>query len=193
MAERALECLHDYAIHLRERRRIKRDPDRVFSSSAMSAVDSWEKEKFQEWLSAGRITQDGFLRISQSPLSRHTLESMGRAFPELKGLDLWAALITSDGTSTEEEMAKDPAQNIREVVRQIVEHELNRILPAKISSILDGIMETIHDESPVPVEELSKCRVGRKHQVHRVRHPKTGELVSEAERASYLQSNPEAA
>lgn len=207
LKERALEGLHDYAIWLRERgdksdvlsrTRDERDeptvqwsPLKLNTSKRLEAIiDDWENEMIREWREAGRLTEDGVLRVTHEPLPPWTLQRIGRTFPGLKGFDRWAVLIAADGVFRGNEMAKDPHQNIREVIEEIVDLRQKKNLREELANIFDEVMTQVRADAPLKESERSTVRPGRKHQVHRVRHPKTNELVSREERDAYAAANP---
>lgn len=209
LSERAVNGLHDFAAHLRRefgdtsddrmRTRAERTPhvrpvsavEQARRDKVVLLTDLWEAAREREWRAAGRLTADGALRLTGAARPPWTLEAVERAFPELTGLDRWAVLIAADGTCKESDMTKDPTQNVREVFRDILKHELDHMLPQKLMTLLEGVRARQAEDTPVPLDRLSKVRVGQAHQVHRVRHPETGELVSEAERATWNEAHPE--
>lgn len=209
LAERAYDGLHDYAIYLRERgdksdwtartraeRAEKPRPPRPALVKRQATLELlttvWENERLRTWREEGRLTADGVLRVGQGALPRWTLTKVSRAFPELEGLDRWAVLIAADGVFRSDEMAKDPHQNIREVIEEIVDTRLKKVLREELAEIFGEVLVQVKANAPVQDEDRSTLRAGRKHQVHRVRHPVTKQLVSREERDAYLAAHPEA-
>lgn len=207
--EKAIEALHDYAIYLRDqgdfsdlnekqraakKSKENKPPSRAETEQqyrAQISVEVWENEKIRQWRECGRLTSDGTLKLVGEEYNRWSLKRIQRAFPELNKWDRWAALIIVDGVFTREEMAKDPHENIREVIEQIVEVQIKRHLSKEISSIFQEVLTRVQESAPIPFEELSSLRAGERKIVHRVRHPETGELVSQEEREEYLKKNPD--
>jgi hypothetical protein len=209
LAERALEGLHDYAIYLRERgdrsdvlarTRVEREvkpravrPEQLEKQAVLEAAAVvWENARLRDWRAAGRLTSDGRLRVDPGPAPRWTLTKIARSFPELTSWDRWAVLIVVDGIFRRDEMAKDPHQNIREVIEEIVDVRLTRVLREELAAIFGEVLVQVKADAPLKDGERSTLTKGRKHQVHRVRHPLTKKLVSKEERDAYLVAHPEA-
>lgn len=90
-------------------------------------------------------------------------------------------------------MSKDPHHNIREVIEQIVDIRLKHVLREEVSDIFEQVLTQVKDDAPIKDSERSTLSAGRKIQKHRVRHPKTKELVSQEEKDAYLAMNTTAA
>lgn len=209
VAERALDGLHDYAIWLRERgdrsdvlsrTREERTPKPKAECPRLilklkvleAAVVIWENDRLRAWRAAGRLTSDGTLRVDAGPAPRWTLAKIKRAFPELNRWDRWAALIAADGIFRRDEMAKDPHQNIREVIEEIVDLRLKRRVREDLADVFGEVLVQVKADAPLLPAERSPLRIGGRKQVHRVRHPETKKLVSKEERDAWLAAHPAA-
>lgn len=208
LAERAKAGLHDYAIWLRDRpsrgrgsgkstyptaaeasRKLDFAPSPV-SQDAERAADDWLRWRVDAWTAAGRLTADGTLRLD-GVRAPWTLAAVRAAFPELGRWDRWAVLILCAGECTEAEMTNDPKANIREVVQGIAEDAVRRLLRSELAAVFGEIRDEMRDETALDPKQSSILRPGKKHQVHRVRHPVTDALVSREEREKFYDLNPD--
>lgn len=145
--ERAKIGLHDYIIWLHDRGD-KSDQYRCHGHSSKSGVQirrkekiklfkfnnlkqsqsGWFKRKEIEWEQSGRIGMGGYLTTIENIVDDSwTIEKIGTSFPHLNEWDRLAILYIVDGKITESEMS-DMKDNIREVVDEIVEMKIARIL-----------------------------------------------------------------
>ena len=152
------------------------------SKAAVREAERWERERAHVWNRDGRLTADGRLRVSGNPW-RWTLDSVGRAFPDLRGLDRLAVLILLDGWVEEGWM--DAHTNIRAVIDEIVDIRVARIFGQVLTEIrssgaLSG--DLTGEDTPVPS--------GRRRRAKRVRDPKTGKLIPREELARQSEGKP---
>ncbi len=202
VAERAIESLHDYAIWLRDRgdlsdslartREERADsptkpecPQRTRKLKALEdAAATWEKNRLRWWRARGRLTTDGTLRVPDGPAPRWTLTKIERAFPDLNVWDRWAVLIAVGGIVRRNEMAKDPHQNIREVLEEIIDLRLKHRVREDLADVFGEVLVQVKADAPIKREELSTLNRGRKQQVHRVRY--AGKLMYREERDAII-------
>ena len=196
-----MDALHDYAIWLRERgdksdllARTRKEragkpkspnPQHTRKLKVLeAAVVVWENDRLREWRNSGRLTQDGVLRVDPGPAPRWTLTKIKRAFPELSSWDRWSVLIASDGIFRRDEMAKDPHQNIREVIEEIVDLRLKHRVREDLADVFGEVLVQVKADAPIKREDLSTLNRGRKQQIHRVRH--NGKLMHREERDALI-------
>lgn len=143
----------------------------------------WENAQLRTWRTAGRLTADGTLRVDPGQAPRWTLTKIERAFPELSGWDRWAVLIAVDGIFRRADMARDPHQNIREVIEEIVDLRLKHRVREDLADVFGEVLVQVKENAPLKDAERSTLS-GRKKQVHRVRHH--GKLMHRAERDALI-------
>lgn len=196
-SEKALEGLHDYAIYLREKGEIvdeEDEPQEVITrvvtkreENDESAAMTWENCKLRKWREAGRLMDDGTLRVDAGPEPPWTLRKICKVFPQLSLLDRWAVLIACDGQIRRNEMALGTNQNIREVIEELVDIRVRKVIRLEVAQIFQDVLEHVREDRPIKESDLSPLAVNKKKQIHRVRHPETGKLVSKEERDAYEQ------
>lgn len=130
------------------------------STSATYAAIRWEYERSLEWKRAGRITEDGALRVGRNALNRYTQADLMRIMPHLNVFDRMAVLIDLDGVVEEGYM--DTHENIREVVRKISRDEMEVVMasPAAQSRIADIVHEQVGAIFGVLLQKLNTPAAG---------------------------------
>ncbi len=191
LPERCADVLGDYAFELETGRRLpqppqdypKRPPPPTVHQP-LPALDAhhdrvaemWERDQLKVWAAAGRLTEDGVLRVPQEPAPPYTLADVARLWPQLRAHDLVAILIDLDGVVEEGYM--EAHQHIRKVVQQFAREEVQRALSGKegktrlaeiVQEQVAAILKIMRAGDPLP---MSIIRVGgHKQKCGRCRKP----------------------
>lgn len=120
-------------------------PPEGFSPGADWQSTLWEREKSLEWKDAGRLTQDGRLRVEVHWKPKPwTIEEVIASWNHLNVFDRLAVLLELDGQVKEGYMERDAQQNIREVVQRISRDEAQAYLSTPEGQA--AIAEVVHTQ-----------------------------------------------
>lgn len=105
----------------------------------------WERDRMKEWKAAGRMTEDGVLRVPPpGTVKPWTLETITETWPHLNAWDRLAVLIELDGVVEEGYMDDKAQENIREVVQHYSREEVERALRTPEMQAL--VAERVHEQ-----------------------------------------------